>query len=673
MQEEMTAESHVPRGQVLGDAGPRRAQSEATDSPGATANTHHGRAAQGGKATGMAKTPAVNAAQSRLERDRVTIRFAGDSGDGMQLAGNRFADTTALFGNDFSTLPDYPAEIRAPAGSLPGVSSIQISFARMAIFTPGDAPDTLVAMNPAALQVHLTDLVRGGTLIVNTDAFTALNLKKAGYDENPLEDDSLRPYRLISVPITTAALAAAEFAGVKGQDAERTKNFFALGLIYWLYDRNLDTTRKWILSKFGKRPEIAEANRLALEAGYHYGETAELADVHIHVPPAQLQPGEYRTVTGSEATALGLLAAAQLSGRPLFYGSYPITPASDVLEELAALRHFGVRTFQAEDEISAVGSAIGAAFGGALGVTGTSGPGVALKSEGIGLAVMTELPLVILNVQRVGPSTGIPTKTEQADLLQAIHGRNGESPVCVLAPASPGDCFYMVIEAVRIAFQFMTPVIFLSDGYLANTSEPWPVPDLSALEPFPVTFHDDPSTFQPYKRNSDTLARQFAVPGTPGMQHRIGGLEKEDGSGDVAYGPENHHQMVMLRAEKIDRIANFIPEAEVDGPEDADVLVLAWGSTLGAVLTAAHDAREQGARLATLHLRYLNPFPRNLGDILSRYKKVLIPESNRGQMRMLIRATYLVDAVGLNRITGQPFAAAEITAAIMKLSKQVNP
>ncbi len=618
-------------------------------------------------------TPGSHSPAPIAERERATIRFAGDSGDGMQLAGNRFTDATALFGNDFSTLPDFPAEIRAPAGSLAGVSSFQISFSRNTIHTPGDAPDALVAMNPAALRVHAKELARGGLLIVNADAFTGPNLRKAGYASDPLRDGSLADYRVIEVPITKLATTAAAEAGVTGQNAERTKNFFALGMIYWLYDRDLSPSIAWIEEKFARRPAIVEANRAALKAGHAYAETTELADAAVAVPPASLAPGTYRTITGNEATAIGLVAAQELSGLQLFYGSYPITPASDILHQLASYRSFGVKTFQAEDEIAAVGAAIGAAFGGSIGVTGTSGPGLALKSEAIGLAVMTELPIVVLNIQRGGPSTGLPTKTEQADLLQAMFGRNGESPVCVIAPRSPGDCFYMVIEAVRLAFASMTPVVFLSDGYLANTAEPWPVPDVAQLPRIEVRFHEDPRTFAPYARDPETLARQYAVPGTTGLQHRIGGLEKADGSGDVSYDPANHQQMVALRAEKIARIARMIPPLEVEGPPSGDVLVLTWGSTYGPAVTAVEEARAQGADVALAHLRYLNPFPANLGDVLRRFRTVLIPENNAGQLRLLVRAKYLVDARGLNKVSGQPFSAGEIADQIMALRSARPP
>jgi len=608
------------------------------------------------------------------ERDRVTVRFAGDSGDGMQLAGNRFADATAIFGNDFSTLPDFPAEIRAPAGSLAGVSSFQISFSKHQIFTPGDEPDTLVAMNPAALKSHLSALTKGGLLVINEDAFTSGNLKKANYPSNPLSDGSLDGYRIIKAPITTAAVAAVDDLGLTNQNAERTKNFFALGLVYWLYDRDLQPTLDWIDQRFGRLPNIAEANRRALFAGHAYGETTEIADAHVRVPPAVLTPGEYRTITGNQALVLGLITASHLTDLELFYGSYPITPASDVLVELAALREFGVRTFQAEDEISAIGTAIGAAYGGALGVTGTSGPGIALKSEALNLAVMTELPLIVLDVQRSGPSTGMPTKTEQTDLLQVMFGRNGESPLCVLAAKTPGDCFYMVLEAVRLAYQFVTPVVLLSDTYLANTAEPWPVPDVTQLDMIDIPYrkleHVDPEEFEPYKRDPDTLARMFIPPGQPDLQHRIGGLEKSDITGDVAYSPENHQRMTDLRAEKIQRIANFIPEVEVDGPETGDLLVLSWGSTYGAVFTAVNDARDAGHEVAHAHLQYMNPFPRNLGDVVTRYKKVLIPEANTGQLRMLIRANFLVDAQGYNEVTGQPLSARLLTERIKQIASE---
>ncbi len=620
----------------------------------------------------MVESPAAGVRPAIRERERVTVRFAGDSGDGMQLAGNRFTDETALYGNDFSTLPDFPAEIRAPAGSLAGVSAFQISFSKRQIYTPGDAPDALVAMNPAALKVNLRDLTPGGLLIVNEDAFTSGNLKKAGYTSNPLTDGSLSAYRKITAPLTTLAVNAASETGVNAQQAERTKNFCALGLVYWLYDRPMETTLGWIAEKFKSNPAIADANVRSLRAGYDYGETAELADEHVRVAPAALPPGEYRHITGNEATGLGLLTAAHLSGLPLFYASYPITPASDVLEQLAGYRRFRVRTFQAEDEIAAAGAALGASFGGALSVTGTSGPGLALKAETVGLAVSTELPMVILDVQRAGPSTGMPTKTEQGDLLQALFGRNSESPVCVIAPATAGDCFYMAIEAVRIAQQYMTPVIFLSDTYLGNTSEPWIVPDLEALPRIEVQRRTNPEGFQPFSRDPETLARPYALPGTPGLEHRVGGLEKADGSGEISYDPENHQRMVDLRAEKIERIARTIPDVEVDGPQAGDLLVLSWGSTHGAIRSAAEQAQAEGVPVSTAHLRYLNPFPTNLGEVLGRFQHVLIPENNSGHLLLLIRARYLIDAQGLNKVTGKPFTAVEIAEAIMKLSEKIS-
>ncbi|MCY3887115.1 MAG: 2-oxoacid:acceptor oxidoreductase subunit alpha [Chloroflexi bacterium] len=604
------------------------------------------------------------------ERDRVTIRFAGDSGDGMQLAGNRFTDSTALFGNDFSTLPDFPAEIRAPAGSLAGVSAFQISFSNQRIHTPGDAPDTLIAMNPAALKMNLGDLPRGGLIIVNEEAFTTTNLKKAGYAANPLGDGSLSDYRIISVPLTKLAVEAAREFPVSVQQAERTRNLAALGLVCWLYGRDLESTLQWVAVKFERNPAIVQANQSALRAGYNYGETAELADASVRVGPAKLPPGEYRNITGNQATSLGIVAAAHLSGQSVVYASYPITPASEILELLASYRNFGVKTVQAEDEIAAAGVALGAAFGGALGLTGTSGPGLALKAETVGLAVSTELPLVILDIQRAGPSTGMPTKTEQGDLLQAFFGRNSESPVCIVAPSSPGDCFYLAIEAIRIAQKYMTPVIFLSDTYLGNTSEPWIVPAIDEIAPIVIRHHTDPEGFAPFIRDSETLARPYALPGTPGLEHRVGGLEKADGSGDVSYDPLNHQRMVDLRAEKIERIAQDVPALEVEGPQEGDVLVLGWGSTRGAILSAADQARAEGVPVSTAHLRYLNPFPHNLGAVLRRFRRVLIPENNSGQLRLLIRAKYLIDAHGLNKVMGKPFTAVEIAEGIIQLSEE---
>ena len=607
------------------------------------------------------------------ELDRVTIRFAGDSGDGSQLAGLQFTNTSAAFGNDVSTLPDIPAEIRAPAGSLPGVSGFQVSFSSYDIHTPGDAPDVLVAMNPAALKTNLADLAKGGIIVVNADEFTEANLRKAAYEAHPLEDGSLAGYRVIQVPMSSMTQRALKDSGLSNQQMDRSRNMFALGIMFWLYERPLEPTLRWIEGKFSKNPQVAAANATTLKAGYYFGETAELFPVHYRVPKANLAPGRYRNITGSEATALGFLTASRLSDKSLFYSSYPITPASDILHELSKYKNFGVKTFQAEDEIAAIGAAIGAAFGGSLGLTGTSGPGFALKSEGIGLAVMTELPVVIINTQRSGPSTGMPTKSEQADLLQVMFGRNGESPIAIVAPATPAECFTMAIEAVRIALRYMVPTVFLSDGYLASSSEPWLIPDLDDLPRSKVDFATDPETFQPYARDPETLARPWAVPGTPGLEHRIGGLEKSEVTGDVSYEAENHMRMVTLRTEKVARIANDIPELEVVGDSEGELLVLGWGSTYGANLSAVQRARSNGASVSCAHLRYLNPFPRNLGDVLSRFERVLIPELNLGQLRMLIRAGFLVDAIGLNKVTGRPFKISEIEEKIHALVRSEVP
>jgi 2-oxoglutarate ferredoxin oxidoreductase subunit alpha len=604
------------------------------------------------------------------ELERVTIRFAGDSGDGMQLAGLQFTNTSAVFGNDVSTLPDFPAEIRAPAGSLPGVSSFQVSFSSFDIYTPGDAPDVLIAMNPAALKTNLGDLPKGGTIIVNADEFTEANLKKADYAENPLENGSLAGYRVIKVPVTTLNSRALKDSGLTVQQIDRSKNFFALGLMFWLYERPIEPTLRWIEDKFSKNPVVANANVATLKAGFHFGETAELFPVHYRVPKAHLSPGRYRNITGNEATALGFLTASKLAGQPLFYASYPITPASDILGELARFKNYGVKTMQAEDEIAAVGAAIGASFGGALALTGTSGPGLALKSEGIGLAVMTELPLVIAHIQRSGPSTGMPTKTEQTDLLQVMFGRNGESPVAIVAPATPSECFKMAIEAFRIATKYMTPCVFLSDGYLGSGSEPWRIPAFADLPKIDIKYATDPATFKPYVRDPETLARPWAIPGTPDLEHRIGGLEKSDVLGNVSYDAENHWRMVQYRAEKIARIARDIPDLEVMGDREGELLVLGWGSTYGPIVTAVQRARAKGLSVSCAHLRYLNPFPENLGEVVSRFQQVLIPELNLGQLRMLIRSRYLVDAVGLNRVTGRPLKINEIETKINELVKQ---
>lgn len=595
------------------------------------------------------------------EIETVTIRFAGDSGDGMQLTGTQFTNTSAVVGNDISTLPDFPAEIRAPAGSLPGVSGFQLNFSSQDIKTPGDQPNVLVAMNPAALKVNLADLDEGGTIIVNTDSFTPENLKYANYQTNPLEDNSLAGYRVHKLPITTLNMNALKgTVELSRKEIDRCKNFFALGVLYWLYDRPLENTLTWIHEKFENKPEIAKANEISLRTGYNFADTTEVFTTHFTVKKAQIAPGKYRKITGNEATAIGFVAAAQLAQLPLFYGSYPITPASDILHELASYKSFGVKTFQAEDEIAAVCAAIGASFAGHVGLTGTSGPGVALKQEAIGLAVMTELPLVIVNVQRGGPSTGLPTKTEQADLFQAVWGRNGECPAIVLAPATPADCFQMAIEAVRLAFKYMSPVFYLSDGYLANGAEPWAIPDVQNLPRIEVKFANDPATFMPYARDPETLARPFAIPGTPGLEHRIGGIEKQHITGNVNYDPENHHLMVKLRQEKIDRAANDIPMLEVSGPATGKVLVLGWGSTYGSISSAVEKMQREGKSVSSAHLRYLNPFPKNLGDVLAGFETIIVPEMNLGQLCTMIRAKYLVDAIPYSKVKGRPFQIREI-------------
>ncbi len=602
------------------------------------------------------------------ELDRVTIRFAGDSGDGMQLTGTQFTRTAAVFGNDISTFPDYPAEIRAPAGSLPGVSGFQISFSASDIHTPGDAPDVLVAMNPAALKANLVDLPAGAAIIVNADAFTAGNLSKAAYASNPLSDGSLKAYKVFEVPIGKLNAAALDGLEMTGKQIDLTKNFFALGLMFWLYQRSMEPTLRWIDQKFGARPVIAEANRRALKAGFAFGDTTEMFHTTYSVPKAKLPPGTYRNITGNEATGLGFLAASRLAKRPLFYGSYPITPASDILHQLSAYKSFGVKTFQAEDEIAAMGATIGAAYGGSLALTGTSGPGVALKSEAMGLAVMTELPVVIVNVQRAGPSTGLPTKVEQADLFQAIYGRNGESPIPVVAPATPGECFSMAIEASRIALKYMTPVVYLSDASVANGAEPWRVPELDDLPDISVpNVTASEGRFMPYERDPVTLSRPWALPGTPGLEHRIGGLEKADRTGMVSYDGDNHHRMVELRAAKVAGIAKDIAPLEVFGPEQGELLILGWGSTYGALRSAAEILQAGGRPVAHAHLRHLFPFPANTGDVLRRYKTVLVPELNLGQLWFVIRGTYLVDAVAYGRVLGKPFRIAEIVAEAERL------
>jgi 2-oxoglutarate ferredoxin oxidoreductase subunit alpha len=600
--------------------------------------------------------------------DSVIVRFAGDSGDGMQLTGGRFTSETAVLGNDLSTFPDFPAEIRAPAGSLPGVSGFQVHFADHDILTPGDAPNVLVAMNPAALKTNLRDLPRGATLIVDQDTFTERNLAKAGYDANPLEDGSLDGYDVHTVPLTTMTLEATkEVEGVTKREAERAKNMFALGLMSWLYHRPTEHTVAFLERKFAKRPEIAETNKRAFQAGYAFGETTEDFAVSYEVKPAKLRPGTYRNITGNQALAYGLIAASVKSGLPLFLGAYPITPASSILEELARHKNFGVRTFQAEDEIAAVGASLGASFGGSLGVSTSAGPGVVLKSETVGLAVALELPLLILDIQRAGPSTGMPTKPEQADLLMVLFGRNSESPVPVIAASTPAQCFEAAIEAARIALKYRTPVYLLSDAYLANGSEPWLLPDVNAIAEIDADFTTESPAegeFLPYTRDDVTLARPWAIPGTPGLEHRIGGLEKQDLTGNVSYDPENHDLMTRLRAEKIAGIASDISELAVDDPDGADLLVLSWGGTYGPVAAGIRRARGDGGKVAHAHLHYLNPFPRNTGEVVGAYEKVLIPEINLGQLRKLIRAEFLVDAAGFNLVRGLPFRASEVQEAI---------
>jgi 2-oxoglutarate/2-oxoacid ferredoxin oxidoreductase subunit alpha len=610
--------------------------------------------------------------------DRVIIRFAGDSGDGMQLAGDRFTQETATFGNDLSTLPNFPAEIRAPAGTLPGVSSFQLHFADHDILTPGDAPDVLVAMNPAALKANLADLPRGADIIANTDEFTKRNLSKVGYEASPLEDGSLDGYQLHAIPITSVTVKALEGFDITRKDAERAKNMFALGMLSWLYNRPVDGTLKFLESKFASKPDILAANKAAFQAGWNYGETTEAFSVQYEVKPATLRSGTYRNITGNLALACGLVAASRRSGLPLFLGSYPITPASDVLHELSKLKRFGVRTMQAEDEISGVGAALGASFGGGLGVTSTSGPGMCLKAETIGLAASVELPLIICDIQRAGPSTGMPTKTEQADLLMALFGRNGESPVAVVAPATPADCFDIAIEAVRIAVKYRTPVIILSDGYLANGSEPWCIPAVDSLPRLRDQFSfagaqaADGGAFEPFRRDPETLARPWAIPGTPGLEHRIGGIEKADGSGTISYDPANHDKMVRLRQAKIDGIAADIPRLEVDDPDGtAKVLALGWGSTYGSIGAAVRRVRLSGGSVAQAHLRHLSPFPANLGDVVHRYDKVLVPEINLGQLALLLRGRYLADVVSYNRVRGLPFRASELADVIQDVIANV--
>src|SRR5271155_811832 len=586
--------------------------------------------------------------------DRAVIRFCGDSGDGMQITGSQFTNTAALFGNDLATFPDFPAEIRAPAGTLPGVSGFQVHFSSNDVYTPGDSVDVLVAMNPAALKMNIADLKPNGILIVNLDNFEENDLRKAQVKVSPLEDHSLDAYRLFSVGLTKLTRSALKELGLDAKSMDRCKNFFALGMCYWLYNRSME-------------PTLVNANPLAMKAGYSYCEATEAFQISYEIPPAKLEPGVYRNISGNAALALGFVAASQQAGVKLFLGSYPITPASDILHELSMYKDFGVTTFQAEDEIAAITSAIGASYAGALGITTTSGPGMALKTEAMGLAIAVELPLVIVDVQRGGPSTGLPTKTEQADILQALFGRNSEAPVPVLAPSTPGDCFWVALEASRIAIKYMVPVIILSDGYLANGAEPWKIPEVSELPQIPVHFETNPEGFLPYKRNPETLARPWAVPGTPGLEHRIGGIEKQDVTGNINYDPLNHEHMVRARAAKVEAVADDIPDAVPEGDPSGDLLIVAWGSTHGPITAALKDHRAKGARIGHVHLRYLNPLPRNLGEVLKRYRQVLVPEMNMGQLVILLRAKYLVDAQGFNKIQGKPFKQVEIENKIEEM------
>ncbi|HKB00967.1 MAG TPA: 2-oxoacid:acceptor oxidoreductase subunit alpha [Gemmataceae bacterium] len=632
--------------------------------------------------TATATAPARDGQKKVQEVESVTIRFAGDSGDGMQLAGTQFTNVSAILGNDIATFPDFPAEIRAPAGTLAGVSGFQVHFASTDIHTPGDRLDCLVVMNPAALKTNLKDLEDGGILIVNSDSFGPNDLQKAKYAVNPLDDASLRGYRVVKVPIDKLNREAVKECNLSPRDADRCKNFFALGLVYWMFERPMDATLKWIKDKFAKKIDVLEANTRALKAGYNYGETVEVMPIQYRVAKAKIAPGTYRKITGNEALAMGLVAASQLAQTPMVYAGYPITPASDILHQLADMKNFGVKTLQAEDEIAGIGAAIGAAYGGAIGVTATSGPGICLKSEAIGLAVMTELPLVVIDVQRGGPSTGLPTKTEQADLLQAMFGRNGECPVAIIAPRSPADCFDMAFEAVRIATEFMVPTFLLSDGYIANGAEPWAIPDVRKLPKIRIEHptapnstsgdgkhHEngsgEPGKFLPYKRNA-LLVRPWAIPGTPGLEHRIGGIEKQDVTGNVNYEPANHEHMVRTRAQKVANIAKTIPDLDVEGDADGDLLVIGWGGTYGSIATAVQRARRKGKKIGQVHFRYLNPFPKNTVEVFKRFKRFLVPELNSGQLLLLLRGNFLIDAKGLNKVQGRPFLVSEIEEAIDK-------
>jgi len=608
--------------------------------------------------------------KQRESLETVVIRFAGDSGDGMQITGNQFTNTAAIIGNDLATFPDFPAEIRAPAGTLPGVSGFQVHISSQEIFTPGDQPDVLIAMNPAALKVNLPELPTNGILILDTDAFDSRNLQKAGYVSNPIEDGTLAGYRVFAVPLTTLTETVLESnEDLTTAEKRRCKNFYALGMAYWLFSRPLDNTIAWLEKKYAKKPKFIDANVTALRGGFAYCDASEEFQVRYEVTAAPAEPGLYKNISGNQALSLGLLAASVRAGVRLFYGSYPITPASDILHTLATYKNFGVITFQAEDEIAAVASAIGASFGGSIGVTGSSGPGIALKGEALGLAVMVELPLVVVNVQRAGPSTGMPTKTEQADLWQALYGRNGDCPVPVLAAQSPGDCFWIAFEAMRIAVKYMVPVFVLSDGYLANGAEPWKLPrDFEELPKIDVSYRTEPEGFEPYARDDATLARPWVRPGTEGLEHRIGGLEKHERTGNVSYDAANHARMTAMRHEKVQRVVQEVPDLEVFGPDEGDLLVLGWGSTYGAIHAAVRRARDAGRSVAQAHLRHLNPLPANLGDVLERYKRVLCPELNTGQLRSVLRARYLIDVIGLNKVEGQPFRVAEIRGRIEELT-----
>ena len=613
----------------------------------------------------LIETPPSRAKHSVI--DHAVIRFAGDSGDGMQIVGNQFTNTVALFGNDIATFPDYPAEIRAPAGTIPGVSGFQLHFSSKEVYTPGDAIDILIAMNPAALKVNIADLKPNGILIVNSDSFKETDLRKAQVKVNPLEDHSLDKYRVFPVELERLTGRALEHLGLDAKSVNRCKNFFALGMCFWLYNRSAEPTNRWIEDKFKNKPLLVEANKLALKGGYSYCEATEAFQVSYEIPPAQLAPGLYRSMSGNQALALGFVTAAQKAGLTLFQGSYPITPASDILHELSQYKDFGVMTFQAEDEIAAITSTIGAAYAGALAITTTSGPGMALKTEAMGLAIAVELPLVICDIQRGGPSTGLPTKTEQADLLQALFGRNSEAPIPVLAASTPADCFWVALEASRIALKYMVPVILLSDGYLANGAEPWRIPKAEDIPAIPVSFATDPATYLPYKRDPQTLARPWALPGTPGLEHRVGGLEKQDVTGNINYEPLNHENMVRIRAAKVAAIVQEIPDSVPDGDLAGDLLIIAWGSTAGSITEAVKTERAKGHKIGHVHLRYLNPLPANLGEVIKRFKKVLVPELNMGQLLWVLRAKFLVDAVGLNKIQGRPFSQIELEQKIEEM------